>query len=78
MKLFDYRQLNRVYPWILQNNEEFIILNESLSIQDRCHLIVDKCNTEHQSNKVIPVEKELIIGFGKIPFIEIGSLQTFS
>ena len=49
-----------------------------LSIPDRCHGIVDKCNTENQLIKGIPVGKVLIIEFGKITFIEIGSLQTFS
>ena len=49
-----------------------------LSLPDMCHGIVDKFNTENQLIKVIPVEKELIIEFGKITFIEIGSLQTFS
>ena len=49
-----------------------------LSIPDRCHGIVDKFNTENQLIKVISVEKESIVEFGKIPLIEIGSLQTFS
>ena len=45
-----------------------------LSIPDMCHGNVDKFKTENQLIKLIPVEKELIIEFGKIPFIEIGSL----
>ena len=47
-----------------------------LSIPDRCHGIVDKCNTENQLIKVIPVEKELIIEFGKITF-RIYMIQFF-